>query len=158
MENFKSVIIFLIVLITFANIGCNNKKYLEFRPLKPFSINEPKDGLPSTRTDYYLVRYFSEDDTNQIHRIDSFVLRNLPEKYEKHSLYQMLFYEYNSANMNENYKHDSHDLIEWKGEFLLFEYKWQNGKFMYSTLTNKNHRKTFFTLPSKKLTGTSIPL
>lgn len=142
MESIKKIAVIFILLI-FA-IGCKQNENLKFYPLQPFSIIKSDTGEPIYRTDYYLIKHFNEGDTNNISLIDSFVLNHLPQDYKAYSSYQMLFYKYDSDNMNENYQHNSKELIEWKGEFLLFEFRWDSGKFLYSTYKKDKKIETIF--------------
>ncbi|MES2764731.1 MAG: hypothetical protein V4642_02610 [Bacteroidota bacterium] len=118
----------LVVLPLILLLCCSESVRLEFFPLLPSKTGTFQDKSTG-KVDYFVVKNL--DINNQLHiaEVDSFVLKKHDQEFKKYNSYQMLFYKYSRFGMNENFKHNEEDLIEWKGDDLLLEYNWQNGKF-----------------------------
>lgn len=119
-----SVVLPLILLLC-----CDKNSKLELFPLLP-----SKTGIfqnkSTGKVDYFVVKNLDIENQLHIAEVDSFVLKKHDSELKKYNSYQMLFYKYSRSGVNENFKHNEEDLIEWQGDELLLEYNWQNGKFL----------------------------
>src|SRR5688572_17651971 len=121
MGNTKS---FVFLIVSIACIKCTDQKGpLEFYSLPPSKYGKTKAAVGGMiRTDYYILKNFEAENSNKMNKVDSFVAKHLPDSLSSYASYQILFYKYTKNKIDEDFKHDNKNLIEWYGNALIIEY------------------------------------
>ena len=132
MEHFK-----LLFFCMFLSFSCNSyNSQVEIIALPP--SYEYKDSWHGDTTnyihiDFYALKNFDAQDSLDLMKVDSFVLKNYPTLEKNNRRYSMYFFKYNSE-VNENTRHrfgtDRSLEVDGEEKIVLLVYEWNREGFI----------------------------